>query len=497
VNFDADQWVRTARDAGMKYIVITSKHHDGFAMFKSEASPYNIVDATPYGKDPLKELATACQKYGIRLGFYHSQAQDWHHPGGAYWGMESGEAHWDSALSRIPLEQYIDEKAYPQVKELLTHYGKIDIMWWDTPVGMTEPEAEKLHSLLALQPGIVENNRLYRPWKGDFSTPEQEIPPTGLDYDWEVCMTMNTSWGYKYYDQDWKSAKTLIQYLCDIASKGGNFLLNIGPNSLGEFPDSSLVRLSAIGNWMKVNGESVYGTTASPFFKLVWGRCTKKIWADSSRLYLHVFRWPDHHTLKVPGLKNNIRRIFLLDGSTPLSYSRSGDDILIDLPTSPPSYDNSVVVVDISGAPEVISNMPVQDEQGRLQLPSVMAFIHNAGYGELADLSEMSENGYIAGWSNPQTYIEWMFQLKRPGRYRIQGLFQSDSAASAVISGGLQDIHIKVPASEKPQEEFMEADLGIIEFNTAGQHKISWKPVAKKWAPVRLAGVVLEPADSE
>ena len=303
VKFNADEWVKLAKDAGMKYIVITSKHHDGFAMYHSKVNKYNIVDATPFDRDPLRELEQACKKQGIRLGFYYSQAQDWHHPGGTYRGYEENKPHWDADMKRVPFEQYVDEKAYPQVEEILKNYD-IDILWWDTPYGMTEPTAEKLHSLLALKPAIVANNRLYREWKGDFSTPEQHIPPTGLDYDWEVCMTMNTSWGYKWYDENWKSTETLVQYLTDIASKGGNFLLNVGPTAEGEIPQPSIERLKAIGQWMKVNSESIYGTTASPFFKLTWGRCTTKEHKDGTSLFLHVFDWPKDGQLAVPGLKN-------------------------------------------------------------------------------------------------------------------------------------------------------------------------------------------------
>jgi len=270
VKYNADEWVKLAKFAGMKYIVITSKHHDGFAMFDSDASDYNIVDATPFDRDPLKELAEACKKYGIRLGFYYSQAQDWHEPGGTYWNIEEGQPHWDPDMKREPLMNYINGKAVPQVKEILENYGDLDILWWDTPRGMTEEAAQALQDVADDYPDLITNNRLYRPWPGDFSTPEQHIPPTGLDYDWEVCMTMNTSWGYKLYDENWKSSEELIKMLVDIASKGGNFLLNVGPTAEGEFPEASVERLKEIGSWMQLNGESIYGTSASPFFKLPW-----------------------------------------------------------------------------------------------------------------------------------------------------------------------------------------------------------------------------------
>ncbi len=312
VKYNADEWVRLAKEAGMKYIVITSKHHDGFAMFHSKASSYNIVDATPFDRDPLMELAEACEKHDIRLGFYYSQAQDWHEPGGTYWNIEQGEPHWDPDLVRDSLMSYINGKAVPQVKEILENYGGLDILWWDTPRGMSLEAAEALQSVAIEYPDMITNNRLYRPYPGDFSTPEQHVPPTGLDYDWEVCMTMNTSWGYKHYDHNWKSSETLIRMLVDIASKGGNLLLNVGPTAEGEIPAPSVERLQAIGAWMDVNGESIYGTEASPFFKLPWGRCTSRKTSEGTTLYLHVFNWPENNLLRVPGISIKVIKISLL-----------------------------------------------------------------------------------------------------------------------------------------------------------------------------------------
>ncbi|NOR76793.1 MAG: alpha-L-fucosidase, partial [Draconibacterium sp.] len=329
VKYDADAWVKLAKQAGMKYIVITSKHHDGFAMFHSKASKYNIVDATPFDRDPLKELAEACEKSGIRLGFYYSQAQDWHEPGGTYFNIEQGEPHWDPDLVREPLMNYINEKAVPQVKEILENYNGLDILWWDTPRGMTEEAAQALQDVADEYPDMITNNRLYRPWPGDFTTPEQHVPPTGLDYDWEVCMTMNTSWGYKWYDENWKSSESLIHMLVDIASKGGNLLLNVGPTAEGLIPDSSVVRLKQIGRWMQQNGESIYGTSASPFFKLPWGRCTTKEMGTGTLLYLHVFDWPKDGVLRVPGLKTRVKDVFLLaNPKQKFAWQFEADDLL-------------------------------------------------------------------------------------------------------------------------------------------------------------------------
>ena len=492
VKFDADEWVRMAKEAGMKYIVITSKHHDGFAMFHSKTNPYNITDATPFDRDPLKELADACKKYGIKLGFYHSQAQDWNHPGGTYRGIEKGEPHWDSTMVRIPLDQYIDEKAYPQVEEILTNYGDISIIWWDTPIGMTEEAAEKLHTLLDLQPGIIENNRLYGPWNGDFSTPEQHIPPTGLDYAWEVCMTMNTSWGYKSYDDNWKSSKTLVQYLTDIVSKGGNFLLNVGPTAEGLFPEPSVVRLKEIGKWMNINNESIYGTTASPFFKLLWGRCTKKVEGDKSILYLHVFDWPENGKIKVPGLINNVKEVICLIDKNNVKFNREGDNIILDVSEIDPDPYNTVLKMTIDGKPEVISNLPDQDENGTVNLAVAYGFIHNRGYGEQAYLSNLTEDSYLENWISGGTKVEFMFNINDPGKFSIslEGATQADE-----IQVGLIRNDSKIECLFKGSgnmDEFTQKKIGDIEFEEAGIKVITLEANVSPWEQLRFKSLKLE-----
>ena len=366
VKFDADSWVKMAKDAGMKYIIITAKHHDGFAMFKTSSSKWNIVDATLYKKDILKPLSEACKKYGIRLGFYYSQAQDWLNPGGAVGRKDMREGwpnpdsatidaytkehngHWDPSQESRSFDAYINEVAVPQVKELLSNYGEISVLWWDTPVGMTDANAIKLQSLLALQPKIITNDRLKSPnFPGDTKTPEQKIPSiSDLDgIDWETCMTMNGTWGFRKSDQNWKSPEMLIHNLCDIASKGGNYLLNVGPKSDGTFPDESITRLSEIGNWMKVNGEAIYGTKRSPIDSISWGRCTKKEVDGNTILNFFVFEWPTEGVLRIPGIDNKILSAKILSNNQKLTTSKKGKSIFVNLPLK--GIDPYVTVIEL------------------------------------------------------------------------------------------------------------------------------------------------------
>jgi alpha-L-fucosidase len=366
--FSAHDIVALAKSAGMKYIVITAKHHDGFAMFDSKADPFNIVAATPFHRDPLKELAAEARKQGLKLGFYYSQDQDWTAPGGAALKRDDHQPptfHWDKAQDG-DFATYLHTKAIPQLKELLTNYGDFPaVTWFDTPTKDMTPElAAEIVALLNQHPNLIWNNRLGGGYKGDTDTPEQYIPANGFPgRDWEACMTMNDTWGYKSYDTNFKSTETLLRNLIDIASKGGNYLLNIGPDSHGIVPAAEVDRLHQMGKWLAVNGEAIYGTQptlfgeeagafsttgekdkrGNPQFTPAWN------WRSTTRpdkVYLEIFNWPagTFHLDKMP---RKVTGAYLLADAAhqPLKFTQTGGAVDVQLPAKPLDPVATVVVL--------------------------------------------------------------------------------------------------------------------------------------------------------
>jgi len=382
VKFNADEWVRIVKDAGMKYIVITTKHHEGFAMFPSKASSFNINDATPFKRDPIAELAAACRKQGIKLGLYYSQNLDWHHPGGGIWGGD-----WDPAHKGDP-EKYVNEIVIPQLKEILANYGDISVLWFDIAGGVINKErADRIYkTVMECNPNIIMNNRLGGGYQGDTETPEQNIPAQGFPgRDWETCMTINGTWGYKKDDKNFKSTETLLRNLIDIASKGGNYLLNVGPSPEGEIPAGEVKPIAEIGKWLQVNGEAIYGTSGTlfgeengtfsttekdkkgqPVFHATYNwRCT----ARPGKAYIHFLVYPGApirtynnrgkllsetpasasiFTLDTKGKLGAVTKAYMLADSnkTPLKVTMDGSKLTVTLPDKAPDPIASVLVLE-------------------------------------------------------------------------------------------------------------------------------------------------------
>lgn len=467
IKYDANEWVRMAKEAGMKYIVITAKHHDGFALFETRHSKWNIVEATPYGRDLLRPLAEACRREDIRLGFYYSQAQDWLNGGSARYGK------WDSAQER-PMSEYVDKVALPQLQELLTNYGAgvPALLWWDTPDDLTPEMARQMNDMVhKFAPSVIMNGRLGGGIHGDFDSPEGFIPAAKPgNQDWETCMTMNRSWGYNERDQAWKTSVDLIRQLCELASKGGNYLLNIGPKPDGTFPEQSVVALKEIGDWMRVNSGAIYGTQGSPFpYAMPWGSVSCK----DSTMYLLVQNWPKDGKLLVP-LRNGVKRAWMLARpNEALKVEASGGSFTLKVPVQSPEASVSVIAVQINGEP-VIGDLPPrprgpiipQTEDGSITLSAVDADLEGPRVGRNA--------GSIVGWASSNSFVAWRADVKQPGRYKVAMNYAVPLAwANAIlkVSCGTESFEFKVEPT-KSFSDFQTRDIGEIDIPKAGQVEI-------------------------
>ncbi|HRW07786.1 MAG TPA: alpha-L-fucosidase [Caldilineaceae bacterium] len=319
--FDAAAWVALAKVAGQKYVVITSKHHDGFCLFHSHEGSYNVVEATPFGRDVIKELADECQRQGLRLGFYYSQTQDWHHPDGD--GND-----WDFDETQKDFQGYLDRYVKPHVRQLLTEYGPVAIIWFDTPKGITEDQSRELLALCnELQPDCLVCGRLGNTL-GDYASARDNQIPGHLvaEIDWETPATINDTWGFKRDDYNWKSTTELLHKLVDIVSKGGNYLLNVGPTAAGEIPQPSIERLQEMGRWLAVNGASIYGARPGPVQGEPWCRSTRK----DNIVYLHVLNWPNEGKICVNWIGASKAYLLRDANQTPLPFTQASGQLIID-----------------------------------------------------------------------------------------------------------------------------------------------------------------------
>lgn len=352
--FDAKEWVRMAKEAGMKYIVITSKHHDGIALLNTPVG-HTIFKDTDIRRDILKELVNEARKAGLKIGFYYSQALDWNNPGGMGWIPQNDAPNREASYA--DKAKYTDEIVIPHLHTIINDY-KVDLIWWD--MGASSAPEFKYRMMKAIKnisgtERLIFNDRMEDKLTGDFKTPEQSIPDmpsNGDGTDWETCMTLNDNWGYAAHDVRWKTTEDVLQKLIDIASKGGNYLLNIGPKADGTFPTESINCLKEVGSWMKVNSEAIYGTIPSPFVsQLDWGRATRKEVDGKQLLYLHVFTqyWPKDGKLLVPDFGSGIKRAYLLIDAkkTSLPIDEMGDNHIFSLPLDAPDKISTTIVVEI------------------------------------------------------------------------------------------------------------------------------------------------------
>jgi alpha-L-fucosidase len=488
VNFDADAWVKLAKDTGMKYIVITAKHHDGFSMFKTKVDPYNIVDGTPYGKDIMDELAKACQKYEIRLCFYYTHVREWRHPHAQSLEMNAPDRYgnfgnfWDYPHEdQKNLQIYLDEFDKPQLKELLTQYGPIGIIWFDTPSLIRPDQAQEMIDVVKnLQPDCLVNSRVGRNASIDYySLGDDEVPEFNNGVDFETPMTICQAWGfYNLADNRYRSLNELLHQLIDIVSLGGNYLLNVGPDPTGVIPLEAQERLWGIGEWMKVNSESIHGTQASPFpAKPSWGKITTK----EDTLYLHVYQWNER--ISLTGIESKVKAIHLLaDPARTITWSQEHcgslgyDRLTIHLPGDALDPNVNVVKVQIE-SPMQLETRIIEDDSGSIQLPACLSTMQSS-----EDIPQASINitGVVQRWISTEDWFYWDFLCEHPGEFKVLVTASTgfnalwDFGHQLVVELGDQKNVVTIADTGIPLERFQKRtyQAGRIVIDKAGLYRI-------------------------
>ncbi len=434
VDFDADEWVRLAKEAGMGYFVITAKHHDGFAMYDSAVSPNTITKATPFRRDPMRELKAACTKYGLKFGFYYSHAFDWGEKNGPGndWDFENpggdrllhGSDWWVAYPDFLPkARSYVDEKSIPQLQELISNYDP-DIIWFDTPHKL--PPEENLRILAAVRkakPSLVINGRLVNGCGDYASTVDRpaEFPSRGGD--WEGVPTTNESYGYNRNDRSHKPPAHFIRLLAKSAARGGNELMNIGPMGNGKIDEADIRILQGIGAWWKTNGESIRGTTRTPLAVQAWGESTRR----GNRLYLHVFQWPRNGKLVVGGLHSEVLQARLLAApGQKLPVVRSGLDCLVTLPEAAPDPVDSIVVLECAG--ELVAD-PVRLLSASIPEDTLRVF-DAAITGALRFGPGKKTDDWVTNWTKKRDYVCWSVRLNEKAAFTVEARYDAPKAST-------------------------------------------------------------------
>lgn len=487
VEFNADAWIAKAKKAGMHYFIITAKHHDGFAMYPSKVSDFNIHDKTLFTRDPMAELAAACKKYGVKFGFYYSHAFDWEHPDapGNDWEYQNpggdlnlfGGTNWyDVHPELLPKAvKYVNEKAIPQIKELIRLYHP-DILWFDTPHKLPLSENIRiLKEIRATDPNVVINGRLARSSNlrfGDYANtadrPAEFFPVEG---DWEAIPTTNESYGYHKFDNSHKPAAFFITLLANAVSRGGNLLMNIGSMGNGAFDPRDLSILDSIGQWMGKNSESIYGNTPSPLPMQSWGVTTMK----NNRLYLHVFKWPKDNKLIVGGLKSNVAnaRFLASDNGKKLKITRTSPmDVCINLDNKMQDPVNTVIELEFTGKLET-DTVRVASPDLNIRLLAFDAGLHGK---DLRFGDGKAKRYYVDNWFNKEQWLEWQFRTLASASYNVVLKFAGSDDSGGQFTVTADNVPIKGALPVQQQKgEVNTLSLGVLHFKK-GVHHLQIKP---------------------
>ena len=510
-HFDAEAWVELAKNTGMQYIVFTTKHHDGFSMFKTDVDPYNIVDGTPFQKDIVAELASACEKHGIHLGLYYSHVREWHHPQAQSLEMISPTTYgnfgnfWDYPdENKKNLQVYIDEFDKPQLTELLTRYGQIGIIWFDTASLIRPDQAQELiDHIRSIQPDCLINSRVGNAGFDYYSLGDDQVPDFNKGVDFETPMTICDFWGYNTMPGNrYRDVKEMLHQLIDIVSLGGNYLLNVGPDANGVVPPEAQERLHGIGAWMRVNGESIYSTKASPFpAKPSWGRITMK----DDALYLHVYQWRE--TITLTGLQNKVTAVTCIsDPLRQISWIQEAcgnlghDRITLRLPGSAPDDNASVIKLQFKTM-QVVSSI-IEDDHGSIQLPACLSTMHTKA---LQPRAAVNITGVVHGWVSTDDWFSWEFLCEHPGTFDVTVTMSTDYQGNwdfgheVVIACDHQEIRGRIENDGTPTGHYQKRmfQAGAVHLDAAGHYSISIRATAiniKNLQGILMSMVKLKPA---
>lgn len=465
--FDAMKIAQLAKDAGMKYIIITSKHHDGFAMYHSACDKFNIVDATPFGRDPMKELADACKKLGLGFGFYYSHNQDWTTPGA------SGAPKVDAAGNPKTFEDYFNTKCLPQVKEITQNYGDIELIWFDTPGGIPQKYAEQLVEVVHQnQPRALVSGRVgYN--LGDYQTlGDMEVPLENINGLWESVDVTNDVWGYAWYDQNWKTPKQLLKYLISTIARGGTYMLNIGPDGLGNVPEFVSQTLRASGKWIARYPQVIYGAEASPWkHALPWGDIVKQ----GNKLYLTVYEWPTSGKLYLPGLQTDIvsARILGEKQKQRIKFKKEAGWTILNVPFQKPDQLISVIELEMKGDQIQVDNTQAVDpEIGIKDLSVLFTQTTNCHVYKSSWMEKFGEWKHVHCISdlNRKGRATWTIDIQTPGTYQIDLKARGEGRIVWKVEGDEGQI---VQNQQGVSSYFQEKAIGWIKFDKKGKHTLS------------------------